>query len=86
MELTILKVSPLRPSKYGKKYRYVFMKDEKEGRSYKTVLFEDMRNYQRWQHLLEPGNVIAGCRVKKGNLIDADSQVWLKGKVKLEEH
>lgn len=80
MELTILKVTDWKTSKHGGRYKYVFMKDEATGKSYKTCVFENMRNYQRWNSIIQPGNLIAGCRVRKGNLIDADSQVWLKRK------
>lgn len=85
MELVILKMSDWKPSKHGNMYRFLFMKDEKTGKSYRTCIFKDMRNYSRWVNLMEVGNVIAGCRSRgaKSNLIDADSQVWLKGKAEM---
>lgn len=84
MDLVILKISNWKPSKHGGDYKYLFMKDEATGKSYRTCIFKDMRNFQRWSNLMEVGNVIAGCRVRKANLIDADSQVWLKGKAELK--
>lgn len=80
MELVILKISNWKPSKHGGEYKYLFMKDESTGKSYNTCVFRDMRNYQRWADLMQVGNIIAGCRLKSGRLIDADSQVWLKGR------
>lgn len=85
MDLVILKMSKWQTSKHGSEYRYLFMKDEETGKSYKTCLFKEMRNFSRWVNLMAIGNVIGGCRVRSGNLIDADSQVWLKGKVELKD-
>lgn len=84
MELTILKITDWKPSKHGGDYKFMFMKDEATGKSYKTCIFKDMRNYSRWVNIMEVGNIIAGCRVRQGTLIDADSQVWLKGKAELK--
>lgn len=83
MELAILKVTDWKTSKHGGRFKYVFMKDEKTGKSYKTCIFENMRNYQRWAQIAVTGNIVAGCRVRSGNLIDADSQVWLKQKAEV---
>ena len=85
MELVILKITDWKPSKHGGKYKYIFMKDESTGKSYKTCLFDNMRNYSRWSNIAQVGNVIAGCRLRndKGTLIDADSQIWLKGKAEM---
>lgn len=83
MDLTILKMTDWKPSKHGGDYRFLFMKDEATGKSYRTCIFRDMRNIQRWNKIMAVGNIIAGCRVRNGSLIDADSQVWLKGKAEM---
>lgn len=74
MELVILKVGDWRESRQGARYRYVFFKDELTGQSYKSCIYEAMRNYTRWKDLLEPGNVLSGLRERSKGLIDADSQ------------
>ena len=86
MELVILKVSDWKQSKQGHRYKYVFFKDEATGKSYRSCIYEAMRNYQRWQNLLVPGNVLNGLRERSKGLIDADSQVNFVRKMELPSH
>ncbi len=67
------------PSKYGGHFFYVFFKGS-DGDSYKTCLDPKMRNYKNWLELITVFNAsitavhVSGLKIKKGNLIDADSK------------
>lgn len=73
-EFHILKVEK-KPSKINHVFWYVFFKGD-DGKSYRTCLDPANRNFKNWQHIVEPGNVLGGIRLKlyKGRpIIDADS-------------
>jgi len=60
-------------SKFGGYFCYVFFKG-KNGNSYKTCLYPEYRNFQRWKGL-KVGDILKNINIKKGRLIDADSLV-----------
>lgn len=62
-----------RKSKLGGYFVYVFFKG-KDGKSYKTCLYPQYRNFTRWKGL-KTGDVLKNINIKKDNLIDADSLV-----------
>lgn len=61
-----------RLSKHGGEVSLVTFKSE-DGNSYVTWLDPKNRNWKKWDGVLEIGNNLDGLKVKKGNLIDADS-------------
>ena len=75
--LEFVKVSKSYNSNHGGQIFYVFFRG-KEG-SYRTVLFDNMRNFKNWTNILnkaERGDYIANLRMKlyKGKeIVDADS-------------
>ena len=74
--LQFVKISKTYNSKHGGQIFYVFFKGEK---SYRTVLFDNMRNFKNWTEIInkaQRGDYIANLRTKlyKGKeIIDADS-------------
>ena len=75
--LEFVKVSKSYNSKHSGQIFYVFFRG-KEG-SYRTVLFDNMRNFKNWNNVLsnaQRGDYISGLRMKlyKGKeIVDADS-------------
>ena len=73
--LQFVKISKTYNSKHGGQIFYVFFKGEK---SYRTVLFDNMRNFKNWTEIInkaQRGDYIANLRTKlyKGKeIIDAD--------------
>ena len=65
-------------SKYGDIFFYVFFKDE-NGQSFKTCLYTNMRNFQKWDKVVKPGMVLDNLSLKRKGLIDADSQFQIIG-------
>ena len=74
--LQFTKISKTYNSKHGGQIFYVFFKGEK---SYRTVLFDNMRNFKNWNEVInkaERGDYISNLRMKmyKGKeIVDADS-------------
>ena len=74
--LQLTKISKTYNSKHGGQIFYVFFKGEK---SYRTVLFDNMRNFKNWTEVInkaERGDYISNLRMKmyKGKeIVDADS-------------
>lgn len=74
--LQFVKISKTYNSKHGGQIFYVFFKGEK---SYRTVLFDNMRNFKNWTEVInkaQRGDYIANLRTKlyKGKeIVDADS-------------
>ena len=71
MKAQITSIKPTE-SKYGGKFYYVFFKDV-YGKSYKTCLYPNMRNFQRWRTVLKVGSVLTHLSLKQKGMIDADS-------------
>ena len=75
--LEFVKISKSYNSNHGGQIFYVFFKDK--DRSYRTVLFDNMRNFKNWTNVLnkaDRGDYIANLRMKlyKGKeIVDADS-------------
>ena len=65
-----------RESKYGGRFYYVYFKEYESGKSYKTCLSPNYRNYKNWRSLIESFKdkvvEVENARAN-GNLIDADS-------------
>lgn len=62
-----------RKSKHGGKFYYLFF--EKDGKKYKTMAYEKLRNFNKWKPLLNEtrGCIVGGLRCVKGTLIDGNS-------------
>lgn len=63
-------------SRYGGKFYYVYFKEYESGKSYRTCLAPNCRNYKNWSSLVNnfKDRVVEVENVRaKGNLIDADS-------------
>jgi len=78
--LQYIKHSTSYNSNHGGKMIYVFFKDTTVSKSYKTVLYEKMRNYNNWKNVLtnaKRGDYIDNLQIKtyKGRaIVNADSQ------------
>ena len=77
----ILKVTKVdeRPSRFGSCFFYIFFKNLESGKSYKTCVGPDYRNFGHWQPVIKAFEnnrdsdiIVRNTRVKKGNLLDAD--------------
>jgi hypothetical protein len=74
MRLRVLKIAQYR-SKRNPNYlfSYVFFKSLEDGKSYKTCISEEFRNYRWWKDI-EIGDIIEiNDKMIRGNLIDADA-------------
>lgn len=74
MIATLIKLQKKR-SRYGGYFYYAFFKGE-DGKSYYTCLYPKMRNFKRWNKVLDIGKVFTNLKLVKGKekLIDADSK------------
>lgn len=72
MIATLIKLQKRR-SLYGGYFYYAYFKGEDQ-KNYYTCLYPKKRNYSRWKKVLEIGTTFTNLRLKKGNLIDADSR------------
>jgi len=75
MKATLTKINK-KKSQYGGEFYYAYFKTD-EGKSFYTCLYPKMRNFQRWKKILKNRNYqgisLSGLKIKKDNLIDADS-------------
>ena len=75
--LEFVKTGKQYTSKHGGKWFHIYFKDE--NKSYRTALFDNMRNFGNWQHIInnaERGDFIDNLKMKiyKGKeIVDADS-------------
>ena len=63
-------------SRYGGKFYYVYFKEYESGKSYRTCLTPNYRNYKNWSSLVNnfKDRVVEVENVRaNGHLIDADS-------------
>lgn len=63
-------------SRYGGKFYYVYFKEYESGKSYRTCLTPNCRNYKNWSSLVNnfKDRVVEVENVRaNGHLIDADS-------------
>jgi len=66
-------------SKFGGEAFLITFKGE-DGKSYRTWVATNNGNFARWSDIIfkwGKGTVLSGLIVKKGNLIDADSQFYI---------
>lgn len=80
MKGEILKIEQ-KPSRFGGSFYYLFFKGE-DGKSYRTCLSPNYRNWKRWEGTLKVGTVVGGLVVKRPGLIDADSRPVIVGQTK----
>ena len=82
----VLKVDT-KPSKYGGKFHYIYMKSLADGSSARTCVQDTNGNYARWSRivqLVKDGKlddldiIVNGARVLRKGLIDADSMISTK--------
>ena len=76
MNATILKIEKHKSKLSLGDFYYIFFKGD-DGHSYKTCIFPECRNYERWKVYIEKnavGTELSGLRIKKNRLIDADSR------------
>ena len=76
-----------RKSKYGKNYFDVLFQMTATGSYLRSCIYTECRNYERWEDLLEVGNVIGGLEliyIEKRLFVDADSYPFLKEKTKFK--
>ena len=79
-------------SKYGDIFYYLFFKDE-YGKSYKSCIYTNMRNYYKWQKVIgmlkqynpHRGLVLDGLSIKEKTLNNADSPFVIVGMRKFEK-
>ena len=79
MNAEILEISEKMKSKYGGDLYYIFFKTE-DGKSFKTCVATSMRNFITWKRVIVDkmiGAKLGGLRIKSGNVIDADSRIFL---------
>ena len=67
----VLKIGERQKSKHRGFFYYVFFKGS-DGKSYRTCITDACRNFAKWEDV-KVGDVLTGLRVKKDELIDADS-------------
>ena len=60
------------PSKYGGFFYYVFFKDD-AGKNYKSCIYPNCRNFNKWRSVLKRGSVLDNLVLKSAGLVDADS-------------
>ena len=85
MNLKIMNIEK-QPSKYGGYFYYIYFRNEDDGRSLKTCVAENYRNYKNWKSIIQTFDkskktVITNIRIKNG-LVDADSKPIIVGKEK----
>ncbi len=78
--LEFVKTSKIYKSNHGNEFRYIFFKDNIKGKSYRTAIYNNMRNFNNWREVIEKaerGDYIDNLFIKlyKGKpIIDADSR------------
>ena len=70
----IFKGTQIRKSKHGGQFYYIFF--EKDGKKYKTMAYEKLKNFSAWKPLLTAtrGCIVGNLKLVKGNLIDGNSK------------
>jgi hypothetical protein len=87
--LEFVKVGKQYTSRHGGKWFHIYFKDE--NKSYRTALFDNMRNFKNWQQVVdnaERGDFIDNLTMKiyKGKeIVDADSMPKLITKGFMQE-
>lgn len=87
MRALITKVEE-KPSKFGGVFYYCFLKSDK-GKSYKTCLYPNFRNFGRWKSVIEKARqeeVWLTGLIERNGLVDADSPFYLAKGVSENEH
>jgi hypothetical protein len=80
MRAIVLKIQANPSQKTGGTVYQMCFKDLEDGKSYTTWIDSGFRNYRNWRELMQTQIVLDNLRVKKGNLIDADSEPRLVDK------
>tara|TARA_R100000231_G_scaffold55525_2_gene46323 strand:+ start:314 stop:637 length:324 start_codon:yes stop_codon:yes gene_type:complete len=77
--LEFVKVGKTYKSNHGGKWFHIYFKDNDNGKSYRTTLYENMRNFHNWKKIVDSatrGDYIDNLKFKlyKGKkIVDADS-------------
>lgn len=58
-------------------FKYIFFKDMATGKSYRTCVSSEFRNYSHWQDV-RVGMILSKLFTKSGCLIDADSEFFVE--------
>jgi len=89
--LEFVKIGKEYTSRHGGKWFHIYFKDNIKNKSYRTALFENMRNFSNWQHIInnaERGDFVDNLKMKtyKGKeIVDADSMPKLITKKFMDE-
>jgi len=71
MKATITKIDPVRVGRDNRKYRLTCFKLD-TGVNAISFICEGMKNYAKWDKLLEVGNILDGMKMYNDRTIDAD--------------
>ena len=77
--LEFVKVGKTYNSKHGDKWFHIYFKDTENKKSYRTALYQTMRNFKNWKQIVEKaqrGDYIDNLKMKLYNgreIVDADS-------------
>jgi len=85
MKAIVLKVQANPSKKTGGTVYQLCFKDVDSGKSYTTWVDSGFRNYENWRRFMSTQIVLDGLRIKKDNLVDADSRPWLIEKDELSQ-
>lgn len=69
-----------RPSKFGGDFYYIYFKDVESGKSLRTCVYPNYRNYRNWASIINQYEandktdiVLTNLIVRNGTMVDADS-------------
>ena len=67
-----------RPSKFGGIFYYIYFKDTENGKSYRTCVYPNFRNFKHWKNIISRWSnktliTLDNLIVRNGGMVDADS-------------
>ena len=67
-----------RPSKFGGIFYYIYFKDAENGKSDRTCVYPNFRNFKHWKHIISKWSehttiTLDNLIVRSNNMVDADS-------------
>lgn len=72
MRLKVLKIKKFKSKRSDYDFYYIFMKSLDNGKSYKTCISPEFRNYRWWCDIKEYDVIDVVDEMIRGNLVDAD--------------
>lgn len=78
--LQFVKLGKVYKSKHGGEWFHIYFKNSHTGKSYRTTLYSNMRNFKNWRRVISKafrGDVITNLQLKKYKnqmIVDADSR------------